>query len=463
MRGFRYARRGPDIGRGERFGPAGLAFVVAIAAGCDDAMVDPLSNVSGTRIPPAHGCTNPNHSGSTVWTSGLHPRQIAAAYGIDKLWDAGFRGQGRRVALIEPGQRLDSAEFRSFSECFGPFNFEFPVEIVVRGGRPSFVGDEPNFDSQTLLTVAPELEKIYLFESGNNDMENLPHLLAAALDPARTDGELVHAISISYGVCEAAVLRSQIERSSVHFKRAAELGVKVFIAMGDQGSPGWFPGPVGVNCVDWPAELPPPPGVELGVIFPPSTPWAIAVGGTELAIDGRIPFLGSREGGILTSEVVWNQHIPDEGEGRWVGAGGRSSIFSISEAIWQNDLAGLTGMRQTPDVAAMAGSPFYPGESFGTSGAAPMVAGAMMVVDSYLLGHGIEPPGFLSPVLYRLALTDYERVFRDVVEGDNDVYNLGCCYAKPGYDMASGLGAIRFDQLAEVLRERPAGPDASIP
>lgn len=83
-----------------------------------------------------------------------------------------------------------------------------------------------------------------------------------------------------------------------------------------------------------------------------------------------------------------------------------------------------------------------------------MTAGAMMVVDSYLIGHGVEPPGFLSPVLYELALTDYERVFRDVVDGNNDVYDLGCCYAKQGYDMASGLGSIRFDELAEVLLER---------
>lgn len=196
MKGLRYARRGVGIGRGARFGSFGLAFVIAIAAGCDDAVVDPLSSHSGTRIPPRTGCTSPNYSGPE-W-GGLEPRQIAAAYGIDKLWDAGFRGQGRRVALIEPGQRLDTADFRAFSECWGPF--EFPVEIVVRGGKPDFVGDEPNFDSGTLLMMAPELERIYMFESGTNAIGNLAPLLAAALDPSNTDGELVHAISISYGV-----------------------------------------------------------------------------------------------------------------------------------------------------------------------------------------------------------------------------------------------------------------------
>lgn len=28
------------------------------------------------------------------------------------------------------------------------------------------------------------------------------------------------------------------------------------------------------------------------------------------------------------------------------------------------------------------------------------------------------------------------------------VYHLGCCYAAPGYDTASGMGSIRFDVLA---------------
>lgn len=41
-----------------------------------------------------------------------------------------------------------------------------------------------------------------------------------------------------------------------------------------------------------------------------------------------------------------------------------------------------------------------------------MTAGAMTVVDSYLIGHGVEPPGFLNPILYELALSDYARVPR---------------------------------------------------
>ncbi|MQA91483.1 MAG: hypothetical protein GEU90_14870 [Gemmatimonas sp.] len=149
--------------------------------------------------------------------------------------------------------------------------------------------------------------------------------------------------------------------------------------------------------------------------------------------------------------MVWNE--PASGGRRWAGGGGLSKIFSVSDAPWQEAL-GLTGRSHRPDVSALAGSPKYTGGLIGTSGSAPFMAGAMMVVDSYLVGHGVEPPGFLNPVLYELALTDYERLFFDVIDGNNDVYHLGCCHAEPGYDTASGLGSIRFDELAELLLER---------
>ena len=47
-----------------------------------------------------------------------------------------------------------------------------------------------------------------------------------------------------------------------------------------------------------------------------------------------------------------------------------------------------------------------------------------------------------------------------MVDGDNDIVGLGCCSAAPGYDTASGLGSIRFDQLAAVL-EADATPSTT--
>jgi hypothetical protein len=36
----------------------------------------------------------------------------------------------------------------------------------------------------------------------------------------------------------------------------------------------------------------------------------------------------------------------------------------------------------------------------------------------------------------------------DVPEGGNDLHDVGCCIAGPGFDEASGWGVPRFDVLA---------------
>jgi kumamolisin len=232
--------------------------------------------------------------------------------------------------------------------------------------------------------------------------------------------------------------------------KAVDLGVKVFAAGGDSGSVGAYPeaGNPLKACVKHPVLQPAPAGVELAVIFPAGSPLVTAVGGTELAIDGHIPQGGSPEGGAVTNEVVWNE--PAHPEGTYAGGGGLSSVFAIDTAPWQQAF-GLGGMVHRPDIAAMAGSPKYFEGDIGTSGASPMTAGGVAVVDSYLEHHGVTPPGFLNPVLYELARTDYDRVFFDITDGHNDLYQLGCCTAGPGYDLASGLGVPRFDRLAAAL------------
>jgi len=42
-------------------------------------------------------------------------------------------------------------------------------------------------------------------------------------------------------------------------------------------------------------------------------------------------------------------------------------------------------------------------------------------------------------------------VFRDVLEGNNDLYGVGCCTAGPGYDLTTGLGQVDFANLASAL------------
>ena len=426
------------------------ALVVALLAVGVTAMPPATaSTAKGVTIPPATTCKD----GSVAPTGGLQPRQIAAAYGIDKLWDLGYQGQGQHVALIEPGERLDKDKFAPFNACWGPFDQVH--ETVIGGGTPAELGGEPNFDSEVLLAVAPKVARVDLFESATDDNAMYPALFAAALDPANTGGKLVDAISISFKNCEQSWTKTDIDNTNAVLAKAVALGVKVFAAGGDSGSVGAYPNGGSLPaCVSHPVTQPPPAQVELAVIFPAGSPLVTAVGGTELAIDGKIPPAGSKDGGPVTDEVVWSSTGP---AGTFAGGGGQSSVFPISQAPWQ-EAFGLTGMVHRPDVSALAGAPRYLNGGIGTSGASPMTAGGMVVLDGYLEAKGVKPPTFLNPVLYDLARTDYARVFYDVTDGNNDVYKLGCCTAGRGYDMASGLGTIRFDGLAAVLLERAQRP-----
>ena len=117
--------------------------------------------------------------------------------------------------------------------------------------------------------------------------------------------------------------------------------------------------------------------------------------------------------------------------------------------------------RGLPDIAALAGKPGYlnltsSGTWFGNGGtslASPLYAGAFASIRTKLHAMGITPPVVLNDALYSIAAnpTRYRRVFVDVKKGNNDIYHVNCCKAKKGFDLASGLGELHIDKMADAL------------
>jgi len=101
----------------------------------------------------------------------------------------------------------------------------------------------------------------------------------------------------------------------------------------------------------------------------------------------------------------------------------------------------------------------------GTSLAAPLCAGALASVRSMLWATHITPSASLNDTLYRLANdpAQYGQVFTDLVGGTNDIYptRVDCCTATQGYDLATGLGELKFGALAEALAIAPLVPPAA--
>jgi hypothetical protein len=87
----------------------------------------------------------------------------------------------------------------------------------------------------------------------------------------------------------------------------------------------------------------------------------------------------------------------------------------------------------------------------GTSGAAPLVASAMAVLSAQQRREHRPPVGPADGLFYSLRRR-VPSTFFDVVQGNNGyVRKVRAHYAKPGYDLASGLGVPQFGALAGAL------------
>jgi subtilase family serine protease len=166
---------------------------------------------------------------------------------------------------------------------------------------------------------------------------------------------------------------------------------------------------------------------------------------------------------------VWN----DSTVAPAAGGGGVSTLFS--RPSYQNGVVPMN-RREVPDVAMLAD--LLPGYSIyctapacvnsqnsspwltvgGTSAGTPLLAGGVALVDQMLQATGHYNLGLLNPMLYEIGRSSASAsVFGDVTSGDNDLgpyipggngAPLGCCTATPGWDDASGWGAVSVSGLA---------------
>jgi len=212
------------------------------------------------------------------------------------------------------------------------------------------------------------------------------------------------------------------------------MGVTVCIASGDNGS-------ADMEQRDWDGK----PHVD----FPASSPFALGCGGTTLQATS----------GHITGEVVWNNG-PATGGG---GGGGVSVYFPLppyqSSSMVAKSPTGSAG-RGVPDLAANAdpdtgyqiildGSGTIVG---GTSAVAPLVAGLIACINEAATKKFGKTVGFINPLIYAAASRN---IFRDITDGNNDVYAdlRGLYTAGPGWDSCSGQGVPDGAALLQLLNQ----------
>jgi kumamolisin len=304
------------------------------------------------------------------------------------------------------------------------------IERMPEAQREEVLNDsvEVMMDIEIVAGLCPDAEILVYFATFDEKgwMDLLGKVIAG--EPAAPS-----VLSVSWGLAEDSSdwSRAAVKEVNRHLQAAAHLGVTVCVASGDDGS--------GDQVQDGRAH----------VNFPASSPFVLSVGGTML------------EGG---KEVVWWQRPGQRQGGGGATGGGVSTVFA--RPAWQDVHVdslneGSIDGRVVPDVAALAGPPYYdlvtfgkPEPNGGTSAATPLWAA--MIARTLAAGKPAQGPTFLAPLLYEAVHGGEPRgrsACTDIVNGNNaSSPQPGTGYeAGPGYDAVSGWGAPDGQKLLVSL------------
>jgi hypothetical protein len=211
------------------------------------------------------GCVENNlDNGSCAY--GLTPYDFATIYNVLPLWNAGIDGTGVTIAIVgETDIQLSDVEaFRSF--------FGLPVNdptFILNGPDPGIQGDESeaDIDVQWSGGVAKGATIDFVI-SQSTETTSGTDLSAVYI----VDQNLAPILSESYGECELGLGTAGNQFYNTLWQQASAQGITVFISAGDAGSAG---------CDNFDAQSPAPARYGLQVSGYASTPYNVAVGGTD--------------------------------------------------------------------------------------------------------------------------------------------------------------------------------------
>jgi subtilase family serine protease len=368
-------------------------------------------------------------------------------YGLDGvLARDGINGRGRTVALILPYRNpVLRHDLDVYALAAG---LPVPDLKIIRRGHPAVADpaspaqadavQEGTLDSEMILTTAPGVRLVYVEAPGWTD--GPPPTFRASLSILtwlRRQGIRVDVSSWSEGWFEAnyaeltgtrAKAAAMIRRQGRPVAAAVRAGVTVVSADGDTGPTG--PDLTGTGVYPDPT-----------VAFAASDPLVTAVSGSQLH--------AGDQGARTAPDSTWT----DDGDGTATG-GGRSAVFARPR--YQDQDAAVTGAHRGVGDIAMDGSlqspvwmytsryQILPGQApgwvqvAGTSAAAPLFAG--IVADAAQeAGH---PLGNIGPRLYAMSRHDARNGIADITAGCNTADGVPGFCARPGYDLASGIGTV---------------------
>jgi kumamolisin len=407
--------------------PSALADVVTSITGLDDRRQVRRRHRFAARpaeAPPAADLARTSYAAA----------DLAEIYQFPQALD----GTGQCIGILEFGGGFLQSDIDSHFGAAAP-----TITVVQVAGAGNQPGD-PDYDGEVTLDIevasgaapgarlavyfAPETEAGWVEAVTNavHDTVNRPSVLSISygLPEFQSDGNL------------AWTGQTMTELNNT-FAEAAQLGITVIVAAGDDGSSFGNAG-------------------EVHAAFPASSPNVLACGGTSLPAGGR--------------EVVWSNGIRAQGDGHGTTGGGVSDFFPIPD--WQSrstariPLSATTGFagRGLPDIAANAdprtGYQIYfrgaPQAAGGTSASTPLCAALIARINQRMAQGPGGSVGYVTPLLYEgIGASSCN----DVISGSNDALdNLHGAYtAGVGWDACTGWGTPNGNKLAAAFAGAASG------
>jgi uncharacterized repeat protein (TIGR01451 family) len=337
-------------------------------------------------------------------------------------------GAGQSIGLLQ-FDGFYANDITTYESQTGLPNVPLTV-LPVDGGitNPGSGAVEVSLDIEMVISMAPGLSGIYVYEAPNNLTYMVDLLSRMANDTNSLGRPLCNQLSCSWSGGSANPTAEQL------FVQMASQGQSFFNATGDSDA---FTGTIP---------------------FPSDSPNITEVGGTTLTTGSDTSY---------SSESAWNWGF-DSNCSCYVGSSGGISTFygipSYQQGVSMVANLGSTTKRNVPDVALTGDNVYvmYGNGSVqaagGTSCAAPLWAGFTALVNQQAAALGLPTVGFLNPALYNIGKSaSYASCFHDTTAGNNFWPSSPSKFpATTGYDLCTGWGTPNGANLINALAPPPA-------
>ena len=274
----------------------------------------------------------------------LAPGDFSRIYNTLPLVSAGTDGTGVSIAIVGRSD-ISLSDVETFRTIFGlPFNDPTFINANADPGVVPGDDEEAILDVEWSGAVAPKAKINYVIGGSTNTTDGVDISASYIVDNVTAP-----IMSVSFGECEAMISPTESAFYNTLWQQAAAEGITVFVSSGDAGS----------SLCDIPNEYI-ATSYGLGVNGLASTPYNVAVGGTEFAEPSINTFWNTTVNPDLSSakgyvpEAVWNESCnpnlpvgPDNcyfdptAEGTYAAGGGASNCSQHPPGATQNLFTGL--------------------------------------------------------------------------------------------------------------------------